>query len=407
MTNPLKDKRIILGVTGSIAAYKSADLASKLAQNGALVDVILTEYAQRFITALTFQSVTGRKAYTDNDLWGGEGHVTHVGLGHNADLVLIAPVSANTLMRLANGSGENLLCLTALASNCPLVLAPAMDSDMYNHPATQKNVETLKQHRAWFIGPASGHLASGLFGPGRFVEPLEILNTVRWIMAKNGPLAGKKIVVTAGGTQEWIDPVRMITNRSSGRQGYAIAQSAIDAGADVVLISAPTVLPKPIGCKVIEVKSVDDMYAAVKDEAKTADALIMAAAVSDFRPVTTSGQKIKKSAARLQLDLEPTVDILLETAKDRAVSGFPKYVIGFAAESQNLLENALDKLRHKHLDLIVANDISAPDSGFEVSTNRVTFLYANGNRQDFPLMEKTEVAEKIIEQLIRWVEKSV
>ncbi|MCE5208615.1 MAG: bifunctional phosphopantothenoylcysteine decarboxylase/phosphopantothenate--cysteine ligase CoaBC [Chloroflexi bacterium] len=403
MTNPLQNKRIILGVTGSIAAYKAADLASKLTQNGALVDVILTEYAVRFIAPLTFQSVTGRKAYTESDLWGGEGHVTHVGLGHNADLVLIAPVSANTLMRLANGSGDNLLCLTALASHCPLVLAPAMDVGMYSHPATQKNVEILKERGAWFIGPASGHLASGLVGPGRFVEPLEIMNTVRWILAKNGPLAGRKIVVTAGGTQEAIDPVRLITNRSSGTQGYAVAQSAIDAGADVTLITAPTSLQTPIGCTVIQVKNAAEMFAAVKSETKSADGLIMAAAVSDFRPASISSQKIKKSDTHLQLDLEPTADILLETAKERAISGFPKFVVGFAAESQDLLTNAKSKLERKKLDLIVANDINAPDSGFEVNTNRVTFLYPDGSHQDMPLMEKTQVADKIIDQIIQWM----
>jgi phosphopantothenoylcysteine decarboxylase/phosphopantothenate--cysteine ligase len=402
MTNPLQNKRIILGITGSIAAYKGADLASKLTQAGALVDVILTESAVKFVSPLTFQSVTGRKAYTDADLWGGEGHVTHVGLGHNADLVLIAPVSANTLMGLANGSGNNLLVLTALASHCPLALAPAMDLGMYSHPATQKNVELLKERGAYIIGPAEGHLASGLVGPGRFVEPLEILSTVRWIMARNGPLAGRKVVVTAGGTQEPIDPVRLITNRSSGAQGYAAAQAALDAGAEVTLISAPTSLTIPAGCKAVQVKTVAEMAAAVRAETQSADALIMAAAVSDFRPRQTAAQKIKKAAGNLQIELEPTTDILLEVASDRAKSGFPRFVVGFAAESQNLLANAQSKLEHKKLDMIVANDISAADSGFEVDTNRVTFLYPDGGRQELPLMEKAQVAGKIIEQIIAW-----
>jgi len=402
MTNPLQNKRIILGITGSIAAYKGADLASKLTQAGALVDVILTESAVKFVSPLTFQSVTGRKAYTDADLWGGEGHVTHVGLGHNADLVLIAPVSANTLMGLANGSGNNLLVLTALASHCPLALAPAMDLGMYSHPATQKNVELLKERGAYIIGPAEGHLASGLVGPGRFVEPLEILSTVRWIMARNGPLAGRKVVVTAGGTQEPIDPVRLITNRSSGAQGYAAAQAALDAGAEVTLISAPTSLTIPAGCKAVQVKTVAEMAAAVRAETQSADALIMAAAVSDFRPRQTAAQKIKKAAGNLQIELEPTTDILLEVASDRAKSGFTRFVVGFAAESQNLLANAQSKLEHKKLDMIVANDISAADSGFEVDTNRVTFLYPDGGRQELPLMEKAQVAGKIIEQIIAW-----
>ncbi len=405
MPNPLVNKRIILGVTGSIAAYKAADLASKLTQAGALVDVILTESAVKFIAPLTFQSVTGRKAYVDADLWGGEGHVTHVGLGHNADLILIAPVSANTLMGLANGSGNNLLVLTALASHCPLVLAPAMDAGMYSHPATQQNVKTLQERGAFIIGPAEGHLASGLVGPGRFVEPLEILSTVRWIMAKNGPLAGKKVVVTAGGTQEAIDPVRLITNRSSGTQGYAVAQSALDAGAEVTLISAAVGLKAPAGCGVITVKTVEEMLKAVRAETKDADALIMAAAVSDFKPVHASSQKIKKSADPLNLELEPTADILMEIARDRAISGFPKLVIGFAAESQDMLANAQTKLERKNLDLIVANDISATDSGFEVNTNRVTLLHRDGTREDLPLMEKSQVADRIIEQVEDWLQK--
>jgi len=255
MTHPLANKRILLGITGSIAAYKGADLASKLTQTGALVDVVLTESAEKFVSPLTFQSVTGRKAYTDADLWGGEGHVTHIGLGHAAELILIAPVSANTLARLAHGIGDNLLSVTVLASHCPLVLAPAMDAGMFDHPATQENVRILKDRGAIFIGPDEGHLASGLVGLGRFVEPSRILEQVRFILSRNGPLAGRKVVVTAGGTHEAIDPVRLITNRSSGKQGYAVAQAALDAGADVTLVTAPTVLTPPSGANVLSVKT--------------------------------------------------------------------------------------------------------------------------------------------------------
>ncbi len=405
MTNPLKNKRIILGVTGSIAAYKAADLASKLTQAEALVDTILTDCATRFIAPLTFQSVTGRKAYTEAELWGGEGHVTHVGLGHNADLLLIAPASANTLAKLAHGLGDNLLSLTALASNCPLVIAPAMDVDMYRHKATQENVQILIKRGAYFIGPASGHLASGLVGPGRFVEPSEIINTVRWLMAQNGPLTGHKVIVTAGGTQEAIDPVRLITNRSSGRQGYAIAQAALDAGAEVSLITAPTNLAPPVGCKVFPVKSSAEMLAEVKSSIVNSDVLIMAAAVSDFRPVHTSTQKIKKSGSGIEIQLESTTDILAEVAKIRESAPNPRFVIGFAAESQNLLNNAAEKLKKKKLDMIVANDITASDAGFEVDTNRVTFIYADGHHQSMPLQSKADVAEKVIEQVIEWFGK--
>ncbi|MHB1482816.1 MAG: bifunctional phosphopantothenoylcysteine decarboxylase/phosphopantothenate--cysteine ligase CoaBC, partial [Bellilinea sp.] len=252
MANPLAGKKVLLGVTGSIAAYKAAEIASQLTQIGAIVDVVLTESAVKFISPLTFQSLTGRKAFVDADLWGGEGHVTHVGLGRAADLLLIAPVSANTLARLAYGFGDNLLALTALASHCPMLLAPAMDVGMFEHPATQASVKILEQRGVHFIGPAEGYLASGLVGRGRMVEPLEVIGAARWLLSRKGPLAGKKVVVTAGGTQEPIDPVRLITNRSSGKQGHAIVQAAQDAGADVTLIST-TNLTAPINTNLIHV----------------------------------------------------------------------------------------------------------------------------------------------------------
>jgi phosphopantothenoylcysteine decarboxylase/phosphopantothenate--cysteine ligase len=236
MTSPIHGKHIVLGVTGSIACYKAADLASKLAQYGARVEVVLTHAATRFITPLTFQSVTGQRAYQDSDLWGGEGHVLHVGLGHRADLLVIAPASANTLAKLAYGLADNLLTLTALAAHCPTLLAPAMDGDMYTNPATQDNLEILRQRGAVIIGPAEGHLASGMLGVGRMVEPAEILGHIRWMLGRGGVLKNRKIIVTAGGTQEAIDPVRAITNRSSGKQGFALAQAALDLGADVTLI---------------------------------------------------------------------------------------------------------------------------------------------------------------------------
>jgi len=241
----LTDKHILLGVTGSIAAYKAADLASKLTQAGAQVNVILTAAAEKFIAPLTFQSVTGRRAYTDADLWGGEAHVLHVGLGHSTDLLVIAPCTADTMAKLAHGLADNLLTVTALAAACPLVIAPAMDGGMFDAPATQANLAALIQRGARILGPAEGHLASGLSGPGRMLEPLEILGHIRAALGKSGKLAGKKIVVTAGGTQEALDPVRVLTNHSSGKQGYALAQAALDLGADVCLISAPTALSAP------------------------------------------------------------------------------------------------------------------------------------------------------------------
>lgn len=403
MTNPLENKVIVLGITGSIAAYKAADLASKLTQSGALVNVILTESAQKFVTPLTFQSVTGRKALTEVDLWGTEGHVTHVGLGHSADLMVIAPASANTIAKLANGIADNLLTLTALVARCQLMIAPAMETGMYSHSATQGNVETLKDRSVSFIGPVEGHLASGLVGLGRMAEPKEIFGHIKWELAKDGPLQGMKIVITAGGTQEPIDPVRHITNRSSGRQGYALAQSALDEGADVVLISTPTSLSPPFSCRVVNTRSAEEMLNAVLHEIDHSDALIMAAAVSDFRPVKIKKNKIKKTEKFDLIHLAGTKDILLEVAKVKTSTGFPKKIIGFAAESENLIENARKKLKTKNLDLIIANDITKPESGFEVETNQVTFIYADGLVERKPLMKKSEVADLIIQQVIKWL----
>jgi phosphopantothenoylcysteine decarboxylase/phosphopantothenate--cysteine ligase len=388
-------KHIILGVTGSIAAYKAADLASKLTQAGAQVDVILTESAQKFVTPLTFQSVTGRRAYTDSDLWGNEAHVLHVGLGKNTNLLLIAPCTADTIAKLAYGIADNLLTVTALAATCPVVIAPAMDGGMFDAPATQENLATLKKRGVTIIGPAEGHLASGLSGKGRLLEPSEILGHTRMALGRKGKLAGKKIVVTAGGTQEALDPVRMITNHSSGKQGYAIAQAALDAGAQVCLITTPVNLTAPIGASVIKVKSAQEMLDAVMSQ--KADALIMAAAAADFRPKNVAKDKMKKRDGIPQIELEAAPDILKTVYSSG--SGMKRFqvTVGFAAESKNLLENADEKLKSKGLDFIAANDISAKDAGFEVETNRVTLLFANGATEALPLMSKMEVAEKIIE----------
>ncbi|HWR65949.1 MAG TPA: bifunctional phosphopantothenoylcysteine decarboxylase/phosphopantothenate--cysteine ligase CoaBC [Bellilinea sp.] len=405
MPNPLTNKHVILGVTGSIANYKAAEIASRLTQVGAFVDVILTESATKFITPLTFQSVTGRKVYVDADLWGGEGHVTHVGLGRAAELMIIAPVSANTIARLANGFGDNLLVLTALASHCPIVLAPAMDVGMFEHPATQANVKVLQERGVHFIGPAEGHLASGLTGRGRMVEPLEVIGAARRALGRKGPLAGKKVVVTAGGTQEPIDPVRLVTNRSSGKQGFAIAWAAQDAGADVTLITTKEV-SSPGFAKVIPVETAAEMHAAVMQETTNADLLVMAAAVADFRPATASVHKIKKEKGLPEIIMEPTIDILQAVGEEREKTGWPKRVIGFAAESRDLLDNAAAKLQRKKLDMIVANDITRADAGFEVNTNKVTFLYPDGTTIPLPKITKDEVAEALIDRSLVWFKNS-
>ena len=320
----LSNKRIILGVTGSIAAYKAAELASKLAQAGALVDVILTSAAEKFITPLTFQSVTGRRAYTDADLWGNEAHVLHVGLGHNADLLIIAPCTANTIAKLSYGQADTLLTVTALAAQCPLVIAPAMDGGMFDHAATQENIETLKKRGAIIIGPADGHLASGLSGTGRLLEPAEIIGHIRLILGRRGLLADKKIVITAGGTHEPLDPVRVLTNRSSGKQGYALAQAALDLGAQVTLIATPTSLIPPVGANIVRVETARQMLDAVLKESEESDALIMAAAVADFRPRNTAKDKIKKEGGVPQIELEATEDILKTVSSSALRAGAGK-----------------------------------------------------------------------------------
>jgi len=400
----LSGKQIVLGVTGSIAAYKAADLASKLTQSGALVDVILTDAAEKFVTPLTFQSVTGRRAYTEEDLWGDEAHVLHVGLGHTADLLVIAPCTANTIAKLAHGQADTLLTVTALASQAPLVIAPAMDGGMFDHPATQDNLETLRERGAYIIEPAEGHLASGLSGKGRLPETHELIGHIRLVLGRRGPLAGKKVLVTAGGTQEPLDPVRVLTNRSSGRQGYALAQAAVDVGAQVTLVTTPTALPPPVGAHVIQVETAKQMLDAVLEGFPESDALIMAAAVADFRPKEQARQKIKKEGGIPQMELEATEDILRAVAGLRTETKRKQVVVGFAAESQDLLQNAANKLQSKKLDLIAANDISTGDAGFSVETNRITLLFADGRREALSLMSKTEAAEIIVERVAALLE---
>ncbi|MFN8426478.1 MAG: bifunctional phosphopantothenoylcysteine decarboxylase/phosphopantothenate--cysteine ligase CoaBC [Anaerolineales bacterium] len=400
----LSNKRILLGVTGSIAAYKAADLASKLTQAGAQVDVLLTDSAQKFVTPLTFQSVTGRRAYTDADLWGDEAHVLHVGLGHTADLLVIAPCTANTLAKLAHGEANTLLTVTALAATCPLVIAPAMDGGMYDHAATQENLDTLRKRGTTILEPAEGHLASGLTGKGRLPETNELIGHIRLTLGREGCLAHRKVIVTAGGTQEPLDPVRVLTNKSSGKQGYALAQAALDAGAEVTLITTPTSLTPPVGANVVHVQTAKQMLDAVLNESTNADVLIMAAAVADFRPKHAASDKIKKEGGVPQIELEGTEDILKAVANRRSEVKRLKMVAGFAAESQNLIENASNKLKSKGLDMIAANDISATDAGFSVETNRVTLLFADGRRESLSLMSKMEVAEIMIERIGKLLE---
>jgi len=389
----LSGKRILLGVSGSIAACKAADLASRLTKAGARVDAILTAAASRFVTPLTFQSLTGRPAPAD--LWSEEAHILHVGLADGADLLVVAPATADILAKLAHGLADDLLTVTALAARCPLLVAPAMDAGMFEHPAVQANLATLRARGATVIGPADGRMASGLEGRGRMLEPEEILGHVRLAAGRNGPLAGRRVVVTAGGTQEPIDPVRVIANRSSGKQGFAVAQAALDRGAAVTLVAAPCALPTPVGASRIDVATAQEMADAVLESCAGADALVMAAAVADFRPARPAAKKLKKDLGPPAVELERTTDILAVVTAARAR---PACVVGFAAETGDLLAHARKKLKEKRLSLIVANDVTQPGGGFGSDTNRVTLIDAMG-AQELPLLSKAEVAGKILDRV--------
>jgi phosphopantothenoylcysteine decarboxylase/phosphopantothenate--cysteine ligase len=395
----LKDRRIVLGITGGIAAYKAADLASKLTQAGARVDVVMTAAATRFIAPLTFQALTGRPVYTD--LWTPtpETALPHIALGEAADLVVIAPATADFLAKMAHGLADDLLSTLCLAARAPILVAPAMDVGMWAHPATQENVARLRARGVEIIGPAYGRMASGLEGWGRMVEPAELLGHIRRALGRNGPLAGRRVVVTAGPTYEPIDPVRFIGNRSSGKQGFALAQAALDRGAEVVLIAGPVALETPVGARRIDVGTAAEMAEAVWREAEAADVLLMAAAVADYRPAQSQPFKIKRGEG-LALELIPTVDILAGVAARRASAGKPHVIVGFAAETRDLLENARAKLRAKGLDLIVANDVTEPGAGFAVDTNRVTLIDARGRIEPLPLMSKAAVAEAILDRVV-------
>ena len=399
----LQGKRIILGVCGSIAVYKAVDLVSKLTQAGAHVDVIMTEAAQRFVRPLTFQAVSGRPVYSD--MWRAENrgglpsHIAHIGLAEGADLLMIAPATANTLAKLAQGFADDLLSVTALAADCPMLVAPAMDGGMIKHPAVIGNFEILRQRGVHLIEPETGRLASGLTGGGRLPETPALIGHIRRVLGLDGELAGHKLLVTAGGTREALDPVRYLSNRSSGKQGFAIAQAAVDAGADVFLISAAEEQPPLVGATRLAVDSAQSMMEAVLAQVADSSALIMAAAVADYRPRSVSEQKMKKADDSFNLPLERNPDILMRVKAQREKTGYPMIVVGFAAESENLLENASGKLQAKGLDLLVANDISANDAGFAVDTNRVVVLDMDGGMHTIDLTSKAAVGAYIIERV--------
>ncbi|MBT4511299.1 MAG: bifunctional phosphopantothenoylcysteine decarboxylase/phosphopantothenate--cysteine ligase CoaBC [Chloroflexi bacterium] len=386
-------KNVLLCVTGSISVYKAVDLASKLVQDGATVDVIMTESATKFVTPLSFQSITHRPVHTD--MWApvAEFNIKHVALAERADVIAIAPATANTIAKIARGIADDLLSCTVLSTKASVIVAPAMDVGMYQNSATQENVKRIRNRGFKVVGPAIGHLASGLEGPGRLAEVPAIQAAIYQVLGQNGDLAGKRIVVSAGGTQEPIDPVRYIGNYSSGKMGFAIAEAARNRGAFVTLIAASTSVPPPLGVELVPVQTAMQMREAVLELSRTASALIMAAAVADYRPQNSAPNKIKRKQKDLKLELSKTPDIVAE------VSG-SVIKVGFAAESQDLLQNATGKLKEKGLDLIVGNDITAPDSGFSVDTNKVIIIDRNGEADQLPLMPKIEVAHKILDRVV-------
>jgi len=389
----LADKTIVLGVTGSIAAYKVTDIASKLTQAGVRVDVIMAESASKFITPLTLRSITGRPVVTSMWELSSEFSIEHIALAETADVVAIAPATANIIAKLVAGIADDMLSCTVLATKAPVILAPAMNVNMWENPVTQDNLAKLKAMGFIIVGPVCGRLASGKMGLGRLAETETIIGTIKQVLGRSGDLAGRRIVVTAGGTQEPIDPVRHMGNRSSGKMGYAVAEAARDRGATVTLIAAPTSLPEPAGIEVVHVRTAIEMKEAVAKAVAETDALIMAAAVADYQPETVSEAKIKKDSHGLTLELIRTPDIITEV-KGSVLK------VGFAAESENVIANARQKLQKKQLDIIIANDITDAQSGFAVDTNKVTIIDREGKVEYLPLLTKREVTDKILDRVV-------
>jgi phosphopantothenoylcysteine decarboxylase/phosphopantothenate--cysteine ligase len=381
-------------VTGSIACYKALDLASKMVQGGALVDTVMSYGATQFVTPLAFRSITHREVVTDTFDPDSRYSVEHVALAKQADVIVIAPATAHCIAKLAAGLADDALTTTVIAASAPLLVAPAMDGNMFHHPATQENLAKLRERGVIIAGPASGRLASGLTGVGRLLETPELLGYIAYTMGKDGDLAGRTIVISAGGTAEPIDPVRVITNHSSGKMGYALAEAARDRGARVELVSAAKGLPNPPLVHVVLVQTAQQMCDAVLARVNNADALIMAAAVADYRPAESVLQKIKKSDDQLNIPLARTTDILAA-----ATGNFVK--VGFAAESENLVPNAKGKVQSKGLDLIAANDITVEGSGFGADTNKVSLIDRSLNVEDLPLLTKYEVGNRILDRVAR------
>lgn len=392
----LNGKKILLCVTGGIAVYKAAALTSKLTQAGATVKVILSDAAAKFVTPLTFQALSKNDVYTDTFDEKDSKVIAHIDLADWADLVLVAPATANTIAKLTYGLADNMITTTLLATTAPVWIAPAMNVHMYDHPAVQKNIMTLAQYGYQFIEPSEGYLACGYVGKGRLEEPEKIVELIKLSFAqKSKMLFGKKVIITAGPTQEAIDPVRYITNHSTGKMGYAIAEEASKAGADVLLITGPVSITPPNGVTVVKVKSAEEMYQAVMKEYDQADVVIKTAAVADYRPKIQHDNKMKKQPGEQVLELERTKDILFELGQRKA----KQILVGFAAETEHVEEYAMGKLRKKNTDMIVANNVKMAGAGFGTETNIVTIFKKDGTSLELPLMSKHEVAQNILDQI--------
>lgn len=388
----LRDRRIVLGVTGGIAAYKACELVSRLKKAGAQVRVVLTAHAAKFVPPLTFETLSGNPACVDT--FAPRAEMEHIALSKWAELFVIAPATANCLAKLAAGIADDLLSTAALAMTCPVLVAPAMNANMYRHPATQANLATLAERGVRFVGPARGRLACGDDDIGRMSEPQEIAEAAAQLFAPRD-FEGVRVLVTAGPTVERIDPVRYITNRSTGKMGYALAEAARDRGAQVTLVSGPVHLERPAGVEVVGIESSAQLCEAVLSRGERADVVIQAAAPADFRPVSAASGKIKKTGAGMTLELENTTDIAAELGRRKRPG---QVLVAFAAETDDVLDNARGKLDRKNADLVVANDVSRKDAGFGVDTNAVTLITREDTRE-LPLMSKRAVADGILDRV--------
>lgn len=392
----LKEKTILLGVTGGIAAYKSASLASRLVKAGAEVRVIMTEHATNFINPITFETLTGHKCITDTFDRNFEFQVEHVSLAKKADVIMVAPATANVIAKLAHGLADDMLTTTILASHAPKLIAPAMNTGMYENPVTQDNLALLKKYGMEVIEPAAGHLACGDEGKGKMPEPEILYEHILRSCACKQDMKGLKVLVTAGPTQEAVDPVRFLTNHSSGRMGYSIAKACMLRGADVTLVTGRTALTPPLFVDVVPVVSAKDMYDAVISRSGEMDIIIKAAAVADYRPVHVAEEKVKKSDGSFSLELERTDDILKYLGEHKKPGQF---LCGFSMETENMLENSRKKLEKKHLDMIAANNLKVPGAGFETTTNIITIITPNSVKE-LELMSKDDAAFRLLDEIL-------